>query len=64
VGAASPDKPLPVAKGIPGIQQGTPAWIDLNRLASDLARGKAAALPTFHHDYRDAIATAAIRLNR
>jgi hypothetical protein len=33
-------------------------------LASDLARGKAAALPTFHHDYRDAVATAAIRLNR
>ena len=64
MGGASPEKPLPdKAKGIPGIQQGTPAWIEVNR-SSDLARGRAAALPTFHHDCRDAIATAAIRLNR
>src|SRR6266446_1088908 len=48
---------------IPGIQQGTPAWIEVI-VSSDLARDRAAALPTFHHDCRDVVATAAIRLNR
>jgi hypothetical protein len=56
-------KPLPAAKGIPGIQQGTPAWIALIR-SSDLARSIAAALPTFHHDCRNAIAAATLRFNR
>jgi len=53
--AASPESLRPVAKGIPGIHQGTPARIEVNR-SSDLARSKTAALPTFHHDHRDASA--------
>jgi hypothetical protein len=56
-------KALVAAKSIPGIQQGTPARIEINR-SSDFARGRTAVLPTFHHDRRDVIATATIRLTR
>src|SRR5258708_37849536 len=56
-GGASPEKPLPEAKGIPGIQRGTPAWLEVNR-SSNLARDGAATWPTFHHDRRDDFATA------
>jgi hypothetical protein len=60
--AASPEA-LACGERHPGIQQGTPAWIALIR-SSDLARSIAAALPTFHHDCRNAIAAATLRFNR
>jgi hypothetical protein len=58
--AASPEA-LACGKRHPGIQQGTPASIELI-VAQTLLAAEAAALLTFRHDRRDAIATAAFAL--
>jgi hypothetical protein len=60
----SPQKPLAHGKRHPlAFGKEHQLWIKVNR-SSDFARRRTATLPTFHHDRRDAIATAAIRPNR
>jgi len=57
--AASPT-PLPAARTTPGVRRETPESIAISRNLEPV-RGKAAALPTFHHGRRDAVATATMR---